>query len=396
MMSYTNSTTCRSCHSTNLITIYASESNVPLAGCFLQCPSHDTPTFPLTIQYCTQCSLIQCREIVDASVLFTDSYFYRSSSIPYLCRHFETLCEYMTTRWNHVKVLEMGCNDGVLLDRLHNRGFQTIGIDPIGHIQHGKYPVYKCFFNMESVQQIVVEQGLVDIFVSCNSFAHIDNMNEIAYAMRHVLRHNGVAIIEVHYSRAIVDECQFDFLYHEHMSYYTATSIHYFVTHVLKMCLHDIEIIPVHGTSMRVIIHNHQPDTTHLTCSNMLDAERSMQIDGFAMKVNTWKHDMAALLDTLPIGTRFCGYGASGRTNMLCNAFKFPLPYIVDDAPTKVGHFMPITNTPILSSAHLYVDKPDFIIILAWPYATDIMKTHPSFNYIVPLPEPRIIQRMVQ
>lgn len=403
-MSYCVRTKCRVCDN-RLHSIFCFPEDVPLAGGFLRSSEEKETYYPLTLTVCSQCWLMQCQEVVSSNVLFHDAYFYRSSMIKALCSHFDQLAHTLVQKYPPPRtVLEIGCNDGVLLTRLHRLGYKVIGVDPatdlVRPLQQQGYSVYAAMFTPEVARDIVSTHGRVDLFLSSNSFAHIDDMGAVIEAMKIVMKPCAAAVLEVHYSKRVVDKRQFDFVYHEHMSYYTATSLRYLVEKKLGMCLHEVQLVPLHGTSMRAFVEQHSSiHPAHSSVTKLIQEEHGLAslawYRQFVKNIKEWQTQMQKLIASIQCQhpqAVFYGYGASGRANTLCALFPFPLTKVIDDAPSKIGCFMPKSKWPIVSADELYTHPPDYIVILAWPYASSIIQAHANFHgqFIVPLPAPHI------
>jgi len=398
---YVEKTCCRFCDTKTVDSVHLG-NYFGLAGGFISAEEIATEdkVYPLSLEMCPKCRNIQCKQVVSADELFKKNYYYYSSMIPSLVSHFKGLAEVIAERWPDVatQILEMGCNDGVLLHPLKQLGYTyLIGVDPSRTIQQVDPTIYTYndYFNDTTTDQILKEHGEVDVFVACNSFAHIDDMKTILMNLKKVLRKNtGEAIIEVHYSKNIFTHKHFDFIYHEHMSYYTVTSL-YNICRIFGISLVNVECIPNHGGSIRCILQN-KPCTESPAASLQvfLSNEAHLFDPGFVatytQELYTWRKNFQDLFYSLKKeGKTIYGYGASGRANTLLNFCEIELDVIIDDAPSKIGFYTPTLNTPIVDSTILLDAPPDYIIILAWPYAEFIMKNNASYTgtFIIPLPE---------
>jgi SAM-dependent methyltransferase len=197
---YTVRSSCRFCDK-DLVPFFKFDGLYPLAGGFLHRSDEFEELYPLSLSHCNDCLIFQCNQVIDKDVLFRKGYFYYSSMIPYLVKHFTEYSDFLKTEYydetNVKTILEMGCNDGVLLRHLDNIGFNVLGIDPSDTvkslIQDG-ITVYNDYFNERSASEIVKENGKVDIFLTSNSFAHIDDMESVLNGIKIVLKNEGVAI----------------------------------------------------------------------------------------------------------------------------------------------------------------------------------------------------------
>lgn len=401
---YMERTTCRFCNN-SLETILDLGKGFGLAGGFLEGPVEfeQDKVYPLSLAKCTFCQTFQCCQVVSSDELFKKNYYYYSSMIPSLVQHFESLAEFIDQRYpKDIKLLEIGCNDGVLLHPLKQRGFShLIGVDPSRTIQNvdSSISTYASYFNELLAKKIVETHGSMDVFVSCNSFAHMDDMKTIFKAIQLLLKSTGDAWIEVHDSKKLFEEKHFDFIYHEHMSYYTCTSM-------VRICewfglyLFEAETISNHGGSIRYgLSMEHKP--IHPSVQRRLQEERFLwepdYFKEYALELTQWKNQFRSLIHDLQGETRVYGYGASGRSNTLVQYCNLHLDGMIDDAPSKIGTYTPTFQVKIENSNILYSESPPtHVVLLAWTYADVILKTHQRYldnggTFIIPLPSIQII-----
>jgi len=367
----------------------------PLAGGFLTNEDFkDEKVFPLGLSYCKLCYIFQCDQVINDDVLFKNGYYYYSSMIPFLVTHFTEYATFIKDTYydpiNKKTILEMGCNDGVLLRKLKDNGFNVIGVDPshtVKQLQDDGFIIYNTYFNETTANIIRNKHGKVDILLSSNSFAHIDDMDTILRGIKNILIDDGLLIIEVHNSDNIIFNLNFDFIYHEHMTYYTKKSFSKIFENY-NMSVEKIEDINVHGGSMRVFIRNNKTSNYIITNYNFEN-----YLTNFQIKLFQWKHDFLNIFNTLKTNNKIWGYGASGRANILLAFLGITLDGIVDDAKSKIGSYMPVNHLSIQDPIQLYISKPEYILILSWPYSESIMKNHSSFTgkFIIPLPHMMVI-----
>lgn len=395
--------TCRFCDN-KLIEVINLGPNYPLAGGFMKNESdfENEKTYPLSLGFCDRCFVLQCQQVINSDILFCKGYFYYSSMIPMLVKHFDHYAQELATLVKdpaQYLVVEIGSNDGVFLRPLKKYGFRVIGVDPSDTVKQcieDGFDIYNTYFNEGTAIDIVGQHGQCDIFLSSNSFAHINDMKSILRGMKILIKPDGLAIIEVHYSKSIIDELQFDFIYHEHMSYYTVSSINQIVR-MYDMSLENCEFTKIHGSSIRIFLRN----TAHLdlpdNVKDIIDNEYHLtQVStyfDFSAKLYDWKIEMMRLIDEYQ-NRKIYGYGSSGRSNIICKFLDIKLDEVIDDAPSKIGNYMPIYHQCIRSSSILSDCPPDLLIILAWPYANDIiMKVRNLYQgpCLIPLPSIKLI-----
>lgn len=243
--------------------------------------------------------------------------------IPFLVKHFNEYADEMAIRFRPsldkpITVLEMGCNDGVFLRPLAKAGFDVIGVDPsdtVKRLVSDGFNIYNTFLSESVVDDILSKNGgPVDLFFSSNSFAHIDDMKTIFNCVKRVLKPNGRAFIEVHYLSAVVDELNFDFIYHEHMTYYSVSSFMRLAT-IFGMTLIDVRVTTVHGKSLRIELSNNAADSALTTnrVDSILQKEQHLRsiekLSLFSKSIYDWRDEFKKLYEELKqTGVRIYGY----------------------------------------------------------------------------------------
>lgn len=382
--------------------------DIPLAGDFpLKKDFLSSKKYELNLLFCDNCKLVQTDSIIDPKELFED---YRYISSIGLKKHFEELSsilikKYKMDKWPKGKhrLMEIGSNSGPLLTPLTKKGIQCFGFDPAKNIVEkfkGDTIVVNDFFSDANARKYL-KRNFVDVVVTSNCFAHIENINDIINGIKYCMKKNGNLVIEVHYLRSLIDGLQYDNIYHEHIYYYSLTSLqNLFKRH--KMSIIDVEEIPIHSGSIRVTVKKGENLETRKV-KKFLKEEESIGINNF----DYYKDFSARVFSNLRLikstvmhlkerGAKIAGYGASGRATMICNLADLnpeEIDYIVDESPERYGRLIATKGIPIVKSID-EKNKPEYIIIFAWNFARMIMEKldGKGYKFIIPLPRLLTVQ----
>jgi SAM-dependent methyltransferase len=405
-------TSCRTCKSDHLY-LFLPLGEHPLANGFLREDQLSEPEahFPLDVHVCLDCGLIQVADQVPAE--YFRHYVYIPSSADAMHGHFAGLADTLEQRFlgaPDALTVDIGCNDGLFLSFLHERGSRTLGIDPARNIaelarQKGVEVVTE-YFTPDLAQQIREEHGPARVVVSTNTFHHIGDLDPFTLGVSQLLADEGVFVVEVPHALDLVEQNEFDGVYHEHVSQHTVKS---FVDHFRQFGLEvfDVERLDIHGGSIRVYARPAKNGASPAPVVRewlVEEARRGLfeeaTYDAFRERVEHNREELLKILAELKAdGRRIVGYGASARGNTLLNYYGIgveTLDYIVDRNPLKQGLYSPGMHIPVEGAERLAEDDPDYVLVIAWNFADEITRQQKEYlerggRFIVPIPEARIV-----
>jgi len=402
---------CRVCGSEKLHK-FLSLGPTPLANSVLRKNQLDNAEdfYPLDVYFCSNCYLVQLLDVVSPEVMFKEYAYVTGASKP-MQAHFTGLAEDVIENFKISKdslVVDIGSNDGTLLQCFSKFGLRMLGIEPASNIarlaEANGIPTVNDFFDENCAMNVYKEYGSADIITATNVFAHADNLESILRGVNHLLSNEGVFIIEVPYLLNLLNNMEFDTIYHEHLSYFAVHPLVY-LFHKFGMEVVDVKQIPVHGGSIRVSVQK-SPKQQSQNVTELLRMEREANLDSlktytkFAERVALVREKLVKLLKTLKNkGVRITGYGATAKGNTLLNYCKIGtdiLDYISDTTPFKQGHYTPGMHIPIFPEEKFHEDPPDYALLLAWNYADAILQKESKYGqnggkFILPIPEPKVI-----
>jgi novobiocin biosynthesis protein NovU/D-mycarose 3-C-methyltransferase len=374
---------------------------LPLAGGFLAGPEAAAveQKYPLAIHVCNRCGLVQVLDPVSPDILFQD-YSFSSSTIKPLVDHFCSYAKWMTERLQPRLVVEFGSNDGVLLAPLQALGVRAVGVDVsrnITDIARAKgLQVLTGFFDAEMAGRLRDEYGLADVVTGSNAFAHNDAPERLLEAANIVLQETGYLCLEFMYAGDLLEQLQWDTLYHEHLTFYSLATIGALLErHGFYVV--DAERLPMHGGSLRVTAaRTGAPKTAGVeailryeqeTGLNEPESWRKFGVQS-RRKIEIVKHVFSELARRRSIWA----YGAAGKATMWVNAADMHyLGAVVDASPLRAGKLMPGTHTPIVFPEEFRRNPPDHVFVTAWNYADLIRSKETWFPGVwsTPLPDLR-------
>jgi SAM-dependent methyltransferase len=378
-------TKCTSCGRQDLKSV-VNLGQSPLANNLLTSNLETSEMFPLEMMYCGNCNNCQLSYNVPSEKMFSH-YLYVSSTAKAFREHFETAAKEYVDRFNLGEdsfVIDIGSNDGIALIPLQNHGVRVLGVEPAANIvkiaQERGVDTIQRYFNTETSTEILNKYGQADVVTASNVFAHASNLDEIATAVFALLKAEGTFIVEVQYLLDTIKDLTFDNIYHEHVNYWSVTSLVNFFNN-LQLSVVDVEHVNTHGGSIRVYVQKSNQNIKD-SVKYFLDREKEFGLTqyetyvAFAQRVENAKLNVRKNIKLLKQkGLSLVGYGAPAKATTSLNYFGVTfedIDYIVEDNKLKHNTFIPGVNIPIYSKDELMNRQPDVIIVMAWNFFEDI------------------------
>jgi len=366
--------------------------------------------FPLVLCRCTACGLAQIDYAVEPQVVFFPEYPYRTAMTALLGEHFRSLTDDVTNRLelgSEDLAVDIGSNDGTLLKGFQANGVKVLGVEPTGiaDIANAEgVPTICAFFDDAVVSRIVAEHGRAAVVTGTNMFAHINNLFPALRAIGTLLEDDGVFVSESHYLLNLVQELQYDTIYHEHLRFYSLRPLTAIFARA-GFSVFDAERVPTHGGSIRVWADRGAREQSARVAELLAAEEEHGLYDGSAYElfrdrvVASKLRLLELLLDARKLG-RIVGIAAPGRASTIlnyCGIGHDLLESIVElPGSLKIGKYTPGTHVPIVEESALFADQPPTALVLAWHIGDAIMPKlrEKGFrgNFIIPLPEPRFVE----
>ncbi len=400
--------TCRICKSTQLSTFFDLGLQ-PLANSFLKKEELNKPEskYPLQVCFCNNCNLCQLTEVVSPEILFKN-YVYFSSKMPRLPEHFRLYAEEVCDRFiisKHDLVVEIGSNDGVLLNEVRKDGVRVLGIDPAVNIAKVAnacgIKTIPDFFSENLANEIVKKYGHVRTIIGNNVVAHINDHHDLVKGVKNLLTGDGVFIFEAPYLVDMFENLSFDTIYHEHLSYLAIRPLKVLFEQ-FGMEIFDVKVFPVQGNSIRVYAGNKGKHSIFKSVSELVNKEKEMGLDRLSTyrklvrKIVAVKESVVERLNDLNAkGKKVAGYGAPAKGNTLLNFYGIDsklLGYVTEELPSKVGFYTPGTHLPVIDIRKSRLDPPDYYLLLAWNYKDAIYEKEKEYlkrggKFIMPIGE---------
>jgi len=364
--------------------------HTPLANAYLtvEQATRAEPSFPLCVRVCDGCLLVQVEEAIPAETIFTDyAYFssYSTSWVDHARRYANAMIErYALTRES--LVMEVASNDGYLLRHFRDRGIPVLGIEPAGNVAEAAraigVPTESVFFGTDTAMEIATSHGCADLIAANNVLAHVPDIFGFVAGFAAVLKPNGVVTFEFPHLLNLIQQVQFDTIYHEHYSYLSLLVVER-VLRSTGLRAFDVEVLPTHGGSLRVhACLAAGPYSTRPGLRAVRAAERKAGLDkastydSFAGRVAAVREQFRAFIaDRHASGRRVAAYGAAAKGNTFlnsCGITRQDIVWVADRNPVKQGKLLPGSHIPIVSPETIERSPPDDLVILPWNIAAEV------------------------
>lgn len=405
-------TACRYCGSERLVRFLALGEHPP-SNSFIRCDEIPfEKRYPLEVYFCEGCYLVQLVDVVPPEIVFNE-YVYLSSSSRALTLHYERLAGFVTSRFGLRAgdlVVDIGCNDGILLHGYSLQGLVKVGVEPskVADVAAAAgLEVVRGFFGPEVAQTIVDRRGTAKVVTAANVFAHVDDIGRFVEGLLLLLGDHGVFIIEAPYVIDLIDQVLFDTIYHEHLCYLCLTPVVRFLERY-GLEVFDVERVPfgASGPAFRVFIQKYvHRRGVGPSVATMLGDEftwgvgRIQQYARCAGRVNSVREGVLKILkEVRACGARIGGYGAPAKGNTLLNYLSITpelVECIAETNPLKRGLLTPGSHIPIVSEEEFIKRMPEYALLLSWNYLDFFLENSEYIRrggkFIVPIPDPRIV-----
>jgi len=406
-------THCRFCK-TNLTKIFVDLGMSPMANSFLTAEmlEKEEMFYPLQAFVCDKCFLVQLPEIESPENIFRDYSYFSSYSETWL-KHSENYVNAMLERFSFDSkslIVEIASNDGYLLQYFKKKGIPVLGIEPAANVakvaEQKGIPTIVEFFSEKTANELFQEGKNADLIVGNNVLAHVPNLNDFVEGLRILLKPDGVITMEFPHLLKLIQQNQFDTIYHEHFSYFSFLTVQkIFSLH--KLTIFDVEELSTHGGSLRIYLKHLGNDSLSVSkkVTELLDKEKKFGLENiltytsFSEKVQASKKKIKEFFITEKNrGKKIVCYGASAKGNTLLNFCEIGtdlVDYAVDLSPHKQGLYLPGTHIPIKKPEEITETKPDYVLITPWNLKEEIMEQNNYIRdwggkFVIPIPEVKI------
>ena len=386
----------------------------PLANSFLSSDmlASEEPKYPLRVFVCSNCLLIQTEEYETSEKIFSDYLYFSSYSQTWL-RHAEDYVNMMITRFGFDKksqIIEIASNDGYLLQYFKKKKIPILGVEPAANVakvaEKKGIPTIIKFFGIDTAKELVLKGTWADLLIGNNVLAHVPRLNDFVAGMKIILKQNGIITMEFPHLLQLIQDNQFDTIYHEHFFYFSLHTVQkIFSYHGLS--IFDVDELPTHGGSLR--IYATHTENNELPVSNninkLIQKEKEYGLTtlstytNFQNKVDTIRENIRQFfINAKNAGKKIVCYGAAAKGNTLlnyCGIGSDLVEYVVDLSPYKQGLYLPGVHIPVYDPKKIHETKPDYVLILPWNLKDEIMQQLSYIRswggrFVVPIPEVKI------
>ncbi|MFC1829617.1 methyltransferase domain-containing protein [Thermodesulfobacteriota bacterium] len=369
---------------------------MPISNRFISDPSADEYLYDLSVGFCPACFMVQLEQCVEPEMMFNEAYAFHSSTSEAMAEHFKKVANEIINTVSPRSspfVVEIGCNDGIMLKHVANRNINHLGIEPSANVaaiaREKGVNVTETFFNAASAEKILKKEGPADVICGANVMCHIEDINSVFKGIDILLKPDGVLFFEDPYLYDIITKNSFDQIYDEHVYYYSGLS----VSELTRR--HDLQLVnmspqDVHGGSMRYYIRKGRDNTVSPNVERYIHQEKNLGLHTaggylpFKDKINQICSDFKkTLIDIKSRGQTIAAYGATSKSTTLLTYAKVGadlIDYVSDTTPTKIGKYTPGTHIPVKSHEHFLADTPPFTVLFAWNHKREIFKKEKNYR----------------
>lgn len=410
--------TCRFC-SAPLAHVMCDLGLSPLANSYVKFEdiSLGEKFFPLKVWVCDHCLLAQLEEFESPGAIFSDYAYFSSYSTSWV-EHARRYCEMMTARFGFnasSQIVEIASNDGYLLQHFKAKGIPVLGVEPAANVakvarEQRQIPSVVKFFGVQTARELVADGQSADLLLGNNVLAHVPDINDFVHGLKIALKPEGVITFEFPHLLQLLDQNQFDTIYHEHFSYLSFLAVEKIFAHH-GLTLFDVEEIRTHGGSLRIFARHTEATSPLTTITRRVAEMRQKETDfglarmetytEFGEKLKATKRKLLKfLIEAREAGQSVVAYGAAAKGVTLvnyCGVRDDLVDYVVDRSPYKQGHFIPGVRLPIYGPERIFETKPDWVLILPWNLRDEIVQqmiavTEWGGRFVVPIPEVTVVE----
>lgn len=372
--------------------------------------------YPLKVWVCDQCYLAQLEEFESPDAIFSDYLYFSSFSTSWV-EHARRYCDMMTERFGFnesSQIVEIASNDGYLLQHFKAKGIPVLGVEPAANVaevawNERQIPSVVKFFGVETAKGLVEDGKAADLLLGCNVLAHVPDINDFVAGLKIAIKPQGVITFEFPHLHRLIEQNQFDTVYHEHFGYLSFLAVEKIFAHH-GLTLFDVEELPTHGGSLRIFARHTEDSGELRAITPRVDALRKQETDfgltkmetytSFDEKVKATKRKLLKfLIEAKEAGKTVVGYGAAAKGVTLvnyCGVGTDLIDYVVDKSPHKQNRFLPGVRIPIHAPERIFETKPDYVLILPWNIRNEVKEQMAAIRewggkFVVPIPEVTVL-----